>query len=84
VVCAVRFSKTARRDVRRLTPKMKSKLKTILLEVVAREPYSGKHLLGNLEGLYSVRLDIRDRIVCSIDGAHCIVYVHRAKTPYGE
>ena len=80
----VRFTKVARRDVRHLTPKLKAKLKTILLEQVAQDPHAGKRLVGDLEGLYSVRLSFKDRIVYSIDEAHRIVYVLRAKTHYGE
>ena len=76
----IRFSKTARRDVQQLTPTLKKKLRVILIEHVAREPHSGKRLVGDLEGLYSVRLTFKDRIVYSVDEAHRIVYVHRAKT----
>jgi mRNA-degrading endonuclease RelE of RelBE toxin-antitoxin system len=80
----IRFSKTARRDVRRLTPKLKKKLKTILLEVVALDPHSGKRLVGDLEGLYSMRLTFLNQSAYSLDEAHRIVFVHRARIHYGE
>jgi mRNA-degrading endonuclease RelE of RelBE toxin-antitoxin system len=84
VAYEVRFTKTARRDVRHLTPKLTAKLKTILWEQVSQDPHAGKRLVGDLEGLFSVRLSFKDRIVYSIDEAHCIVYFLRARTHYGE
>jgi Txe/YoeB family toxin of toxin-antitoxin system len=80
----IRFSKTARRDVQQLTPKLKKKLREILLEHVARDPHSGKKLVGDLTGLYSVRLTFKDRIVYAIDEKHRIIYILRARTHYGE
>jgi len=84
MVYKVRFSKTARRDVERLNLKLKQKLKEILLEHVALDPYAGKKLAGDLEGLYSLRLSFKDRIVYSIDERHHIVFILRARTHYGE
>ena len=80
----VRFTKQARKDVERLPPKLKSKLRDILLEVLARDPYEGKKLLGDLAGSYSYRLTYRDRIVYSLDEERRIIYVERARTHYGE
>ena len=56
----------------------------VLLETVAVIPYSGKPLVGDLEGFYSVRLSYKDRIVYSVDENARIVFVHRAKTHYGD
>lgn len=74
----------AERDIKKLTPKLKDKLYDILEEVIAKNPFIGKKLLGDLEGSYSYRLTYQDRIVYSIDTRKRIVYVERARTHYGE
>ncbi len=80
----VRFTKQAAKDVKKLTPKLQVKLKEILRNRVAVDPYSGKPLLGDLKGHYSVRLSYKDRIVYSVNDHELIVLVVRAKTHYGE
>ena len=80
----IRFTKQAKKDVEQLSPKLKVKLRDILLEVLARNPYEGKKLLGDLSGSYSYRLTYKDRIVYSLDEEHRIVYIERARTHYGE
>jgi mRNA interferase RelE/StbE len=80
----VRFTKEAAKDVKRLTPHLKRKLREILLADVAIDPFSGKKLVGDLLGFYSIRLTHKDRIVYSIDEATRTVFVHRARTHYGE
>jgi mRNA interferase RelE/StbE len=79
----VRITKQALKDIRTLPPKLKKKLKSILLEVLYITPYEGKKLIGELSGNYSVRLSLQDRIVYSIDEENKIVYVKRARTHYG-
>lgn len=49
----VRFTKQAKKDVKHLPPQLKAKFRAILLEVLARNPYEGKKLLGDLAGSYS-------------------------------
>ncbi|MCK4401867.1 type II toxin-antitoxin system YoeB family toxin [bacterium] len=80
----IRFTKTAFKDVRKLSAKLKQKLKEILLKQVAEEPYSGKKLIGDLMGFYSIRLSYKDRIVYSVNENEKIVYIHRARMHYGE
>ena len=67
-----------------LSPKLKSKLRDILLEVLSRNPYEGKKLLGDLAGSYSYRLTYKDRIVHSLDEERRVIYIERAGTHYGE
>ena len=43
----------ARKDVDRLNPKLKKKLKNILEEIIVYDPYRGKKLIGDLLGSYS-------------------------------
>lgn len=80
----IRITKTAMKDIDKLTPKLKNKLKDILENVLSDDPYQGKKLLGDLDSNYSLRLNIKDRIVYSIDEKQNIVYIKRAKTHYGE
>ena len=80
----IRITKQALKDIRKLSPKMKSKLRSILAEVLSKTPYEGKQLVGDLKGNFSLRLNIYDRIVYSIDEDSKIVYVKRAKTHYGD
>lgn len=81
---AVRVTRQAEKDIARLTPKLRRKLKDILLNLVAVDPYQGKKFLGDLEGSYSVRLTLKDRVVYSIDEASKTVFVERARTHYGD
>ena len=80
----VRFTKQAKKDINKLTPKLRKKLKSILVEVIAQRPYEGKKLLGDLAGNYSYRLSYQDRIIYSVDEESRIIYIKRARTHYGE
>lgn len=80
----IRITKQAKKDIDKLTPKLKQKLRDVLIEIIAENPYEGKKLLGDLEGSYSYRLTYKDRIVYSIDEKKRIVYIERARTHYGE
>jgi mRNA interferase RelE/StbE len=76
----VRITKQALKDIDTLPPKLKKKLKSILLEVLSVTPYEGKKLVGELVGNYSLRLTLHDRIVYSIEEDKKIVYVKHART----
>lgn len=80
----IRFTKQAKQDVQLLSPRLRAKLRDILVEVIARNPYEGKKLLGDLAGSYSYRLTHKDRIVYSLDEGQRIVYIERARTHYGD
>ena len=58
----IRITKQAKKDIEKLTPKLRRKLRTILVEVISENPYEGKPLLGDLAGNYSYRLSYKDRI----------------------
>ncbi len=81
---AVRFTREAAKDVKKLSPRLKRKLREILTVDVAAAPFSGKKLVGDLSGFYSVRLTHKDRIVYSVDAATHTIFVHRARTHYGQ
>ncbi len=80
----IRFSKSAQKDIAQLTSQQKAKLKKILQEVISKNPYVGKSLKGQLEGLYSYRLNRKDRIVYEIIETDKVVFVIRTKTHYGD
>lgn len=83
-VYEIRFTKEALKDVKKLTPRLKSKLKDILDRQLKDDPSSGKKLIGQLKGFYSLRLTFQDRIVYSVDEERKIVFVHRTRTHYGD
>jgi mRNA interferase RelE/StbE len=80
----IRLTKEALKDVNKLSPRLKSKLKDILERIISQEPYSGKKLVGQLKGFYSKRLSFQDRIVYTIHEEEKKVYIHRARTHYGD
>ena len=84
MVYEVRFTKEAKKDVAKLTPKLKQKLKKVIQDKIAIEPYAGKKLVGDLAGFFSMRLSYKDRIIYTIDNEQKLIYIHRAKTHYGE
>jgi Txe/YoeB family toxin of Txe-Axe toxin-antitoxin module len=80
----IELTKQAQKDIAKLSPKLKSKLKNILRNKISVAPESGKALVGDLKGYFSVRLSFQDRIVYRIENDRCVVVVIRAKTHYGE
>lgn len=84
MVYEVRFTKEAKKDIAKLTPKLKQKLKKIIEDKIIVNPYGGKKLLGDLTGFYSIRLSYKDRIIYTIDTKKKLIYIHKAKTHYGE
>ncbi|MCZ8040620.1 MAG: type II toxin-antitoxin system mRNA interferase toxin, RelE/StbE family [Microcystis sp. LE17-20A] len=84
MVYKVRFTKEAKKDVDKLTPKLKKKLKSIIQDTLSISPYSGKKLVGDLTGFYSIRLSYQDRILYTINDEQKLIYIHRTKTHYGE
>ena len=54
------------------------------MEIIAKNPFQGKKLLGDLAGSYSYRLSYKDRIVYSIDPKGKMAYIERAATHDGE
>ncbi len=76
MIYEIRFTKQAVKDVKQ-QPKDQKKLKEILKNRIAVDPYNGKALVGDLKGYYSVRLTHKDRIVYSIENEKIIVIVIR-------
>ena len=84
MVYEVRFTKEAKKDIAKLTPKLKQKLKKIIKDTIIINPYSSKKLVGDLAGFFSLRLSYKDRIIYTIDEIQKLIYIHRTKTHYGE
>jgi Txe/YoeB family toxin of toxin-antitoxin system len=78
------FSKQAGKDISELTPKQQVKLQEILNNAIAMNPYIGKSLKGDLKGLYSYRLNRKDRLVYEIYEDDQTILIIRAKTHYGD
>lgn len=78
------FSKQAKKDIESLTIKQKIKLQEILQNIILPNPYTGKPLKGDLKGLYSYRLNLKDRLVYEIYDEDLVILVIRAKTHYGD
>ncbi len=81
---SIRFTRLAAKDVKKLSPRLQAKLKDILRNRLAHDPYCGKPLTGELKGYYSARLSYKDRVVYSIHDEELVVLVIRARTHYGE
>lgn len=84
MVYQIRFSQKASKDIGKLSSKQKEKLKIILQEILSINPYVGKPLKGNLKGLYSYRLNIKDRILYEIIPDDKTILIIRAKSHYGD
>ena len=80
----IRITRRAHKDIDTLTPKLKAKLRDVLLHWIALRPFNGKRLVGDLKGYWSVRLTFRDRIVCRVDLEKRVVYILRCRTHYGK
>lgn len=80
----IRITHRAEKDIKKLSPKLKNKLFDILTEVIAKDPYQGRKLIGDLEGSYSYRLTYQDRIIYSINHAKKIIYIEKTRTHYGD
>lgn len=81
---AIIFSDRARKDVAKLTPKLRGKLQDILTTVLALDPQRGKRLVGDLKGYWSYRLTYKDRILYRIFENQQRVYIDRARTHYDD
>ena len=78
----IQITRRAQKDIATLNPKLKKKLREILVNRIAVNPFDGKKLVGDLRGCWSVRLTLKDRVVYSIDEEKHIVYILRARTHY--
>ena len=78
----VRITNRAVKDLKKLTPKLQQKARDIFENILSKNPYLGKKLVGDLRGNYSYELTDFDRIIYSIDKDAKVVYIKRAKGHY--
>ncbi|CAN2043340.1 hypothetical protein GMMP13_1070001 [Candidatus Magnetomoraceae bacterium gMMP-13] len=50
----IHFTKEAKKDVKKLSPRLLKKLQEILLNQISVSPHSGKKLIGDLKGLLTI------------------------------
>jgi len=81
------FMKKAQKDLKLLHQKP-AMMKNVfaLVELIKRDPYQNpppfEELMGDLAGVFSRRLNRKDRIVYTIDDECKIIYVHRVRGHY--
>jgi addiction module RelE/StbE family toxin len=80
----IEIARRAVKDIETLTPKLRKKLRDILVHRIAANPSDGKKLVGDLAGYRSVRLTHKDRIVYRIEESTRTVYILRARTHYND
>ena len=73
----VRFTRQALKDLDKLTPKLKEKVRRLCLGVLETSPFDGKRLVGELKGSFSLRISYQDRLVYRVDEKNKTVYVER-------
>jgi Txe/YoeB family toxin of toxin-antitoxin system len=78
----VLFAKQAKKDITKLSKSQRKKVRDLAINVLQVHPQSGKKLVGELRGYYSLRINITDRMVYRIDEDEKIVYVLTCKTHY--
>ena len=80
----IEFAKFAAKEFKKHTPKLQKKIKDICQSTLKNTPEKGKKLVGDLSGLYSLRITRKDRIVYEIDNKNKIVFILSVKTHYGD
>ena len=80
----VQLTKKAEKQFKKLAKKQKFKLKEIIDTILKVNPFLGKKLHGDLEGDYSVRLNIKDRILYDINKKDREVYIFAVRSHYGD
>jgi len=81
---AIRFTKEAVKDLDKLPLRLKEKLRVVFQKKGGPDTRCGKRLVGDLAGFFSLRLSYKDRVVYSVDDDSQTVFVHRARTHYGD
>lgn len=76
------FSKQARKDVLSLTDKQKTKLKRIIDNIIMVSPNEWKKLVWDLKWYFSIRLNIKDRIVYRVNEKEKNIYILMCRSHY--
>jgi Txe/YoeB family toxin of toxin-antitoxin system len=80
------FSKQAKKDFEKIKSSNLKKPAYNLLEILTEDPFQPpfEKLSGNLEGIYSRRINLQHRIVYEIDKENQTVYIYRMWTHYSD
>jgi Txe/YoeB family toxin of toxin-antitoxin system len=86
MVWTIRFSCNALKDAKKLRSANLTSNINQLIEILKQNPYQPPYekLSGNLQGYYSRRLNIKHRLVYSIDEDNRIIKVVSVWSYYGE
>ncbi|MGK7938370.1 MAG: Txe/YoeB family addiction module toxin [Xenococcaceae cyanobacterium] len=82
----IKFSKNALKDAKKLRSANLASNVNRLIEILKQNPYQPPYekLSGNLQGYYSRRINIKHRLVYSIDEDNKLVKVVSVWSHYGE
>jgi toxin YoeB len=82
----IRFSRDALKDARKLRSANLALNVNQLIEILKQDPYQPPYekLSGNLKGYYSRRINIKHRLVYSIDEENKLIKVVSVWSHYGE
>lgn len=82
----IKFSKNAVKDARKLRSANLISNVNQLIEILKQNPYQPPYekLSGNLQGYYSRRINIKHRLIYSIDKENKIIKVVSVWSHYGE
>ncbi len=82
------YGKFAQKDAKRLSSANLDKKAKELIEIIRKNPFQNpppyEKLVGNLQGLYSRRINIQHRIVYEVREIDKVVRIHRMWSHYGD
>jgi Txe/YoeB family toxin of toxin-antitoxin system len=86
MVWTIKFSRNALKDAKKLRSANLADNVNQLIEILKQNPYQPPYekLSGNLQGYYSRRINIKHRLVYSIDEENKIIKVVSVWLHYGE
>ena len=86
MVWTIKFSRNALKDAKKLRSANLTSNVNQLIEIIKQNPYQTPYekLSGNLQGYYSRRINIKHRLVYSIDEENKIIKVVSVWSHYGE
>ncbi|MDJ0634243.1 MAG: Txe/YoeB family addiction module toxin [Xenococcaceae cyanobacterium MO_188.B29] len=86
MVWTIKFSRNALKDAKKLRSANLTSNVNQLIEILKQNPYQTPYekLSGNLQGYYSRRINIKHRLVYSIDEENKIIKVVSVWSHYGE
>jgi len=82
------YSKLAQKDAKKLSAANLADKAKVLIETIRKNPFQNpppyEKLVGNLQGAYSRRINIKHRIVYEVRESDKVVRVSRMWSHYGE